>query len=197
MSSCISWTNVRHAASPAVTADGPSVAVLAHGLGGVHGHAGAGWLYVGRCRVGADLFALVAFAWRRPRFDPRKPGRPLPQVITRLVDSRVLRTTVAGLALLFTAWVVMAGLFGPQTPTNALPQAFYVLLWVELVAVSLLVGPVWRVLSPGILKPYGCASCTAARLAWASRTPPAASTRSAAWRGAVNPAPRQLSETDI
>jgi hypothetical protein len=56
---------------------------------------------------------------------------------------------VAGLALLFTAWVVMAGLFGPQTPTNALPQVFYVLLWVELVAVSLLVGPVWRVLSPG------------------------------------------------
>jgi hypothetical protein len=107
-----------------------------------------GYVLVGAAWVLTFTFALVALAWRRPRFDPRKPGHPLPQVVTRLVDSRLLRAAVAGLALLFTAWVVMAGLFGPQNPTNALPQVFYVLLWVGLVAVSLIVGPVWRVLSP-------------------------------------------------
>jgi hypothetical protein len=102
---------------------------------------GAGWVLT-------FTFAFVAFAWRQPKFDPRKPGHPLPQVITRLADSRALRATVAGLALLFTAWAVMAGLFGPQKPNNALPQVFYILLWVGLVAVSVIIGPVWRVLSP-------------------------------------------------
>jgi hypothetical protein len=107
-----------------------------------------GYVLVGAAWVLTFTFALVALAWRRPRFDPRKPGHPLPQVITRLVDSRPLRAIVAGLALVFTAWVVMAGLFGPQNASNALPQVFYVLLWVGLVAVSVIVGPVWRVLSP-------------------------------------------------
>lgn len=37
---------------------------------------------------------------------------------------------------------------GPQSETNALLGAFYVLLWVGLVALSLAVGPVWRVISP-------------------------------------------------
>jgi hypothetical protein len=93
-------------------------------------------------------FALVAFAWRRPRFDPDKPGRPLPTAVTTLVDSPVTRWTAAGLALVFAAWVLAAGLWGPQTSANALPGAFYVLLWVGLVALSLLFGPVWRVISP-------------------------------------------------
>jgi hypothetical protein len=43
---------------------------------------------------------------------------------------------------------VLAGLWGPQTQANALLSVFYVLLWVGLVAVSLLFGPVWRVISP-------------------------------------------------
>ncbi|MBV8928496.1 MAG: hypothetical protein JO152_05160, partial [Mycobacteriaceae bacterium] len=130
-------------------ADGQSVAVLAHGLGGSTDlPVPVGYVLVGAAWVLTITFAVVAFAWRRPRFDPHKPGHPLPAVITRLVDSRVLRASVAALALLFTAWVVTAGLFGPQTSANALPQVFYILLWVGLVAVSLILGPVWRVLSP-------------------------------------------------
>ncbi|MEE6176666.1 hypothetical protein SKC42_09290 [Mycobacterium sp. 050134] len=93
-------------------------------------------------------FALVAFAWRRPRFDPRKPGRALPAAITRFVDARATRRTAAGVTLVFAVWVVLAGVWGPQSQTNALLGVFYVLLWVGLVALSLVVGPVWRVLSP-------------------------------------------------
>jgi hypothetical protein len=37
---------------------------------------------------------------------------------------------------------------GPQTAKNPLPGVFYVMLWVGLVALSLALGPVWRVLSP-------------------------------------------------
>ena len=51
-------------------------------------------------------------------------------------------------ALLFAVWVAIAALFGPQDADNPLPGVFYVLLWVGLVALSLAVGPVWRVISP-------------------------------------------------
>src|SRR6185312_5999851 len=92
--------------------------------------------------------ALVAFAWRRPRFDPLKPGRPLPAALTTFVDARVTRRTAAAVALVFAAWAVAAGVCGPDSESNALLGAFYVLLWVGLVALSLAVGPVWRVISP-------------------------------------------------
>ena len=123
--------------------------VLAHGLGGssdlpvpyAYSVIGAAWALT-------FTFALVAFAWRRPRFDPLKPGHPLPSVVTALVDSELTRGVAATAALLFAVWVVLAGLWGPQTQANALLGVFYVLLWVGLVAVSLLFGPVWRVISP-------------------------------------------------
>ena len=123
--------------------------VLAHGLGGssdlpvpyAYSVIGAAWALT-------FTFALVAFAWRRPRFDPLKPAHPLPAALTALVDSRLTRGIAAAAALTFTVWVVLAGLCGPQTQANALLGVFYVLLWVGLVAVSLLFGPVWRVISP-------------------------------------------------
>jgi hypothetical protein len=126
-----------------------TAAVLAHGLGGssdlpvpyAYSVIGAAWALT-------FTFALVAFAWRKPRFDPLKPGHPLPEALTALVDSRLTRGVAAAGTLAFTLWVVMAGLFGPQSQANALLGVFYVLLWVGLVAVSLLFGPVWRVISP-------------------------------------------------
>jgi hypothetical protein len=123
--------------------------VLAHGLGG-SGDLPVPYLYamVGAAWALTFTFALVAFAWRRPRFDPLKPGRPLPTAVTTLVDARVTRWTAAVLALLFAVWVVLAGVWGPQSESNALLGVFYVLLWVGLVALSLAFGPVWRVLSP-------------------------------------------------
>jgi len=124
-------------------------AVLAHGLGGssdlpvpyAYSVIGAAWALT-------FTFALVAFAWRQPRFDPAKPGHPLPAALTACVDSPLTRGVSAAAALVFAVWVVLAGLWGPQTQANALLGVLYVLLWVGLVAVSLLFGPVWRVISP-------------------------------------------------
>lgn len=123
--------------------------VLAHGLGGStdlpipyeYAMVGAAWALT-------FTFALVAFAWRKPRFDTEAPGAPLPLWVNRFVDSSLVRGCLAGVALLFTAWVIAAGVFGPQTNRNALIGTFYVLLWVGLVALSVLFGPVWRVISP-------------------------------------------------
>ncbi|MGV0042226.1 hypothetical protein [Mycobacterium colombiense] len=123
--------------------------VLAHGLGG-SGDLPVPYAYamVGAAWALTFTFALVAFAWRRPRFDPLKPGRPLPTAVTTFVDSRVTRWSAAALALVCAAWAVAAGVWGPESEANALLGAFYVLLWVGLVALSLAIGPVWRVISP-------------------------------------------------
>ena len=123
--------------------------LLAHGLGGsadlpiplTYALIGAAWALTA-------TFAVVALAWRRPKFDSDAPGRPLPAVVGRVIDSSVARWAIALLALMFAAWVVWGALFGPSDDRNVLPGAFYVLLWVGLVAVSVLTGPVWRVISP-------------------------------------------------
>ena len=119
--------------------------ILAHGLGGsndlpipyTYALIGAAWALT-------FTFAVVVLAWKKPRFDAAKPGRPLPQWVTTVVDAPATRWTVAVAGLLLTAWVTVAAVFGPQDGDNALPGVFYVLLWVGLVALSLAIGPVWR-----------------------------------------------------
>ncbi|EUA35115.1 hypothetical protein I552_5904 [Mycobacterium xenopi 3993] len=93
--------------------------VLAHGLGGssdlpvpyAYAVVGAAWALT-------FTFALVAFAWRRPRFDPFAPGRPLPAVITAVMDARITRASAAGAALVFAVWVVLAGLWARRRRTT-------------------------------------------------------------------------------
>lgn len=123
--------------------------ILAHGLGGsndlpipyTYALIGAAWALT-------FTFAVVVLAWKKPRFDPAKPGRPLPHWVTTVCDAPGTRWTVAVAGLLLTALVTVAAVFGPQDGDNALPGVFYVLLWVGLVALSLAIGPVWRLLSP-------------------------------------------------
>nr|WP_313674674.1 hypothetical protein [Mycolicibacterium sp.] len=123
--------------------------VLAHGVGGStdlplplsYALIGGVWALI-------VTFAVVGVAWRTPRFDPAKPGRALPQWVTGAVDSPIVRGVLAAVALAATVWVGVAAIWGPQGNDNALPGAFYVLLWVGLVAVSVVVGPIWRVISP-------------------------------------------------
>ena len=126
-----------------------STAILAHGLGGstdlpvpyAYALVGAAWALT-------FTFAVVALAWRRPRFDPEKPGRPLPRWVTTVIDAAATRWVVAVSALLFAVWVGVVAVAGPQNANNPLPGVFYILLWVGLVAASLAVGPVWRAISP-------------------------------------------------
>jgi len=123
--------------------------VLAHGVGGStdlplplpYALIGGVWALI-------VTFAVVGVAWRTPRFDPAKPGRALPQWVTDAVNSPIIRCVLAAATMAATVWVAVAAIWGPQGGDNALPGAFYVLLWVGLVAVSVIVGPIWRVISP-------------------------------------------------
>jgi hypothetical protein len=131
-----------------VTAD-RSTEVLAHGLGGsndlpipyTYALIGAAWALT-------FTFAVVVLAWKQPRFDPAKPARPLPPWVTNMVDAPAVRWSAAIIGLIFAVWVAVAAILGPPDGDNALPGVFYVLLWVGLVAVSLVFGPVWRLVSP-------------------------------------------------
>jgi hypothetical protein len=78
----------------------------------------------------------------------------LPRRVTTLVDAPATRWAVAIAALVFAVWVAISAVLGPQDADNPLPDVFYVLLWVGLVALSLVVGPVCGARSPP------CAPCT-------------------------------------
>ena len=94
-------------------------------------------------------FTVLIFAWRTPRLRADSPGVPLPSWVNTVASSPLTRRVLAVIGLAFTAWVAIAGFSGPsKTSQNALPATFYVLLWVGLVALSLMFGPVWKLISP-------------------------------------------------
>lgn len=141
--------------------------VLAHGVGEVRGLPLPGELVLQTGGV-VVLFSFLAVAllWREPRFAgpkaardavPAGPAAGGPAPLARsgslsgrvgTVDSPGSRFGQAVLLLLATA-VVVFGFLGPQDDeANPAPRALYVLLWVGLVPVSLLLGPVWRAVNP-------------------------------------------------
>ena len=93
-------------------------------------------------------FVILAFAWRRPRFRGDESGHPLPRVLARLVDSPVTRWALRTAVLAFALYVAVVASFGPDSLENPTFGVVYVLLWVGVVAVSVLIGPVWSVVNP-------------------------------------------------
>ena len=88
-------------------------------------------------------FAVLAWSWREPRWDGTAAGRPLPR-ITRVVDTRWVRGLLAAFGLFWFAWVGLALWFGPDLVINPAFGFSYVWVWVGLVPLSLVLGPVWR-----------------------------------------------------
>jgi hypothetical protein len=93
-------------------------------------------------------FTVLALAWRTPRFDPATGGRPAPAVLQRLVDHPAYRVALRVLGLAGLAWFGLAAVFGQNLLTNPAFGMFYVWWWVGLVPASVLLGPVWRAISP-------------------------------------------------
>ena len=103
---------------------------------------------------GAGLAVLVSFLalvllWRSPRLRGDAAGRAIPGSVQSLVDSPVARGVLRTVVLVLTLLVAAVALVGPpSTNDNLAPFAVYVTLWVGLIPVSLLLGPVWRVVNP-------------------------------------------------
>lgn len=126
------------------------MAVLAHGIGGSadlpiplsYALVGAAWALT-------FSFAILVFAWKTPRLDPHSPGIALPAGVRAVLDSPRLRAVLAALGLAGTVLVTATALLGSRDPAhNPVPGVLYIFLWVGVMAASLLLGPVWKLLSP-------------------------------------------------
>lgn len=120
-----------------------------HGLGGAKDLPIPLGLAVGAATVALVVsFAVLALAWREPRYLPTRRARPVPVRVETMVRSPGFSWTLRGLGLLVTAYLVWALVWGPDLVNNPVLGTFYVLVWVGLVPASLLLGPVVRTVSP-------------------------------------------------
>jgi hypothetical protein len=93
-------------------------------------------------------FIVLALAWRTPRYDATTSGRPAPRRLARVVDSRAFRLALRAVGLVLLAYAAVAAVLGQDLLTNPVFGMFYVWWWVGLVPASLLLGPVWKAVSP-------------------------------------------------
>lgn len=110
----------------------------AHGVGGatdlpipfIYAMVGASWALT-------ISFAVLALAWREPKFQGDVDATPPPR-----------RRWLEVIGFVLAGWVLVALYAGPSDASNGGLQAFYIFVWVGLVPLALLAGHVWRDLSP-------------------------------------------------
>jgi hypothetical protein len=123
--------------------------VFAHGIGGAKDlPVPAGYAIAGAGVALAVSFLVLALAWRTPRFDAARSGRPVPAWFAAVADSTALRVAGRVLGFAFCAYVVWAAVAGPDLLVNPVFGVVYVLLWVGLVPASLLFGPFYKGVNP-------------------------------------------------
>ena len=123
--------------------------VLAHGVGGRTDLPVPFWLALYGAGIAVVLsFAALGALWPTPRLRDDR-GRPLPRPLAAPLDSPLVRGVLRALVLAATL-ILLAAAFagGPDEGSNPLPWFLFIVLWVGLVPLSLLLGPVWRVVSP-------------------------------------------------
>lgn len=123
--------------------------IVAHGIGGrADLPIPFGLALWGAVAVLVLTFALLAVLWRTPRLGRPDAGAPLPAGLTSLADSAVTRAVLRALGLLALGYTLLASVGGPDDALNPAPYVVYVLFWVGIVPLSLLFGPVWRLVNP-------------------------------------------------
>ena len=123
---------------------------LAHGIGGVRDLPVPTWMFFWGAAIAlvASFVALGAL-WRRPLLDRHVDGRPLPAWLDATIRSIAFRALLGGLSAALLVLVFACALLGSKNPNeNLAPTFIYVIFWLGLVPWSILLGNVWRVLSP-------------------------------------------------
>jgi hypothetical protein len=119
-----------------------------HGIGGRGDLPVPLWLasYSAAAAVAVSFFALAAF-WSKPRFELTS-GTPL-GALRQVVDARLTRWLLKAIGLAALALLLGASWFGSSSPgLNPAPTWLYVWIWVGIIPLSLLFGPVWRLANP-------------------------------------------------
>ncbi len=119
-----------------------------HGIGGRGDLPVPLWLavYSAAAAVAVSFFALAAF-WSKPRFE-RTTGTPLRR-LTQAIDARPTRWLLKATGLTALTLLLAAAWFGSSSPAlNPAPTWLYVWIWVGIIPLSLIFGPVWRLANP-------------------------------------------------
>ncbi len=124
--------------------------LVAHGLGGVKDLPVPTWLfYWGGAVVLVVSFVLLGSLWKRPLLARHAEGANAAPWLTRIVLSTGLRVAVQALSVAVFVVVFAAALLGDRDPfRNLAPTWIYVVFWLGLPLLSVLLGNVWRALSP-------------------------------------------------
>ncbi len=105
-----------------------------------------GFVVVGAALTLIISFAVLIFAWRRPRYYS-VGGWALPG-LTSIVDKHWVRLTARLLILAGYGWAALGLLAGKDLLTNPSIGFVFVWMWVGLVPISLLLGQFWRATNP-------------------------------------------------
>jgi len=125
------------------------VNLVAHGIGNVQDLPIPAWMfYWGAAVVLVVSFVMLGALWRQPLLAPHERGRAAGDGFSRLVTGP-LRIAVQGLSVLLFFLVWASALFGDTDPfRNLAPTWIYVIFWLGVPALSVVLGNVWRALSP-------------------------------------------------
>ncbi|MDN4160259.1 hypothetical protein [Nocardioides abyssi] len=122
---------------------------LAHGIGGAKDLPISPELAIAGAVAALTVsFTVLALAWRSPRYDAATSGRPALAFVQEVVDSTAFRVVLRVLGMAVFAYGAYAAVLGQDLLTNPVFGMFYVWWWVGLVPLSLLLGPVWKAISP-------------------------------------------------
>ena len=91
-------------------------------------------------------FTVLAVAWRKPRYDGVERGRVTGVRVPTEVPWVAALLRVVGMVVFL--YAALAGVLGKDLLINPVFGMFYVWWWVGLPLLSVLLGPVWRAISP-------------------------------------------------
>jgi hypothetical protein len=126
------------------------VTFLAHGIGQVRDlPIPAVYFFVGAAIVLVVSFVLLGALWKRPLLARHRDGRELSGTLQAVLLSRVIRVLLGLVSVGLLVLTLTTALFGTSVDLlNFAPTFVYVLFWLGIPLVSVLLGNVWRVLSP-------------------------------------------------
>jgi hypothetical protein len=123
---------------------------LAHGIGSVRDlPVPTTFFYTTAAIVLVVSFAALGVLWKRPLLERHEGGRVLPSALQAILLARALRVAVQAVAVALFVVTFASALFGTTVELlNWAPTFVYVIFWVGVPMLSVLLGNVWRLLSP-------------------------------------------------
>ncbi len=123
---------------------------LAHGIGGVRDLPVPESLFFTTAAIVLVVsFVLRGALWWRPLLDRHEQGRRLPVALQAVLLPRALRIVLGAVSVALLVLTLATALLGTTLELlNFAPTFVYVIFWLGLPLLSVLLGDVWRVLSP-------------------------------------------------